>query len=144
MQYQKTGRRYPFPDQLWPNPKVQQAHLTGLQDIFSGKGTFVRADARRDGQGLPLEVEAAGVSTPATSLVAGVDVKTETWRSHAVPVVCSVTMPVICDTSSVPVEDRAELWVTASSELFVPLECTPHDRASFAACCRRASSARSP
>ena len=40
-------------------------------------------------------------------------------------------MPVICDTSSVPVEDRAELWVTASSELFVPLECTPHDRASF-------------
>jgi len=40
-------------------------------------------------------------------------------------------MPVICDTSSVPVEDRAELWVTASSELFVPLECKPHDRASF-------------
>jgi AraC-like DNA-binding protein len=40
-------------------------------------------------------------------------------------------MPVICDTSSVPVEDRAELWVTASSELFVPLECRPHDRASF-------------
>ena len=41
-------------------------------------------------------------------------------------------MPVICDTSSVPAEDRAELWVTATSELFVPLECTPHDRASFA------------
>jgi AraC-like DNA-binding protein len=40
-------------------------------------------------------------------------------------------MPVICDTSSVPVEDRAELWMTASSRLFVPLECTPHDRASF-------------
>jgi AraC-like DNA-binding protein len=40
-------------------------------------------------------------------------------------------MPVICDTSSVPVEDRAELWVSASSELFVPLECTPRDRASF-------------
>ena len=40
-------------------------------------------------------------------------------------------MPVICDTSSVPAEDRAELWVTASSELFVPLECSPHDRGSF-------------
>jgi AraC-like DNA-binding protein len=40
-------------------------------------------------------------------------------------------MPVICDTSSVRVEDRAELWMTASSELFVPLECMPHDRASF-------------
>jgi AraC-like DNA-binding protein len=40
-------------------------------------------------------------------------------------------MPVICDTSSVPVEDRAELWVTASSELFVPLECRPHDPPSF-------------
>ena len=40
-------------------------------------------------------------------------------------------MSVICDTSSVPVEDRAELWVTASSRFFVPLECRPHDRASF-------------
>ena len=36
-------------------------------------------------------------------------------------------MPVICDTSSVPVEDRAELWVAASSELVVLLECRPHD-----------------
>ncbi|MGZ8693426.1 MAG: AraC-like ligand-binding domain-containing protein [Gaiellaceae bacterium] len=40
-------------------------------------------------------------------------------------------MPVICDTSSVPAEDRAELWVAASSNLFVPLECRPHDRSSF-------------
>jgi AraC-like DNA-binding protein len=40
-------------------------------------------------------------------------------------------VPVVCDTSSVPVEDRAEFWVTASSEAFVPLECSPHDRASF-------------
>src|ERR671930_1652835 len=39
VQYQKSGRTYPFPDQLWPNPKVQQAHLTGLQDIFAGKGS---------------------------------------------------------------------------------------------------------
>lgn len=40
-------------------------------------------------------------------------------------------MTVVCDTSSVPAEDRAEFWVTASSELFVPLECTPHDPTSF-------------
>ena len=38
---------------------------------------------------------------------------------------------IICDTSSVPAEDRADLWVTAASELFVPLECRPHDPASF-------------
>jgi AraC-like DNA-binding protein len=40
-------------------------------------------------------------------------------------------MAVLCDTSTVPVGDRAELWVTTASELFVPLECTPHDRATF-------------
>jgi len=40
-------------------------------------------------------------------------------------------MGVVCDTSSVPVEDRAEFWVSATSDLFVPLECTPHDRTSF-------------
>jgi hypothetical protein len=40
-------------------------------------------------------------------------------------------MTVICDTSSVPVEDPAESWVTAGSEFLVPLECRPHDRASF-------------
>jgi raffinose/stachyose/melibiose transport system substrate-binding protein len=39
VQYQKLGRIYPFPDQLWPNAKVQNAHLTGIQDIFSGKGS---------------------------------------------------------------------------------------------------------
>jgi raffinose/stachyose/melibiose transport system substrate-binding protein len=37
--YQRNGKTYPFPDQLWPNPKVQNAHLTGLQNIFAGKGT---------------------------------------------------------------------------------------------------------
>jgi AraC-like DNA-binding protein len=40
-------------------------------------------------------------------------------------------MPVICDTSTVPVQDRAELWVTATSRFFVPLECRPRDRDSF-------------
>ncbi len=48
-------------------------------------------------------------------------------------------MPVICDTSSVPVEDRAELWVKASSELFVPLECRPYDRSSFGGLLRAGS-----
>ena len=48
MQYQRTGRTYPFPDQLWPNPKVQEAHLTGLQDIFSGKGTVAQMLAAMD------------------------------------------------------------------------------------------------
>jgi raffinose/stachyose/melibiose transport system substrate-binding protein len=37
--YQKAGKIYPFPDQLWPNAKVQAAHLTGLQNIFAGKET---------------------------------------------------------------------------------------------------------
>jgi len=40
--YQKNGKTYPFPDQLWPNPKVQNAHLTGLQNIFAGKGTVAQ------------------------------------------------------------------------------------------------------
>ena len=40
-------------------------------------------------------------------------------------------MTVVCDTSSVPVGERADLWVSASSNLFVPLECTPHDRGTF-------------
>jgi len=39
VKYQRQGKTYPFPDQLWPNPKVQQAHLTGIQDVFSGKGS---------------------------------------------------------------------------------------------------------
>jgi raffinose/stachyose/melibiose transport system substrate-binding protein len=39
---QKSGKTYPFPDQLWPNPKVQQAHLVGVQNIFAGKGTITQ------------------------------------------------------------------------------------------------------
>ncbi|MEU5879944.1 extracellular solute-binding protein [Spirillospora sp. NPDC047279] len=35
--FQKAGRTVPFMDQLWPNPKVQQAHFTGVQNMFSGK-----------------------------------------------------------------------------------------------------------
>jgi raffinose/stachyose/melibiose transport system substrate-binding protein len=33
------GRTVPFMDQLWPNPKVQQEMLSGLQEIFSGQST---------------------------------------------------------------------------------------------------------
>lgn len=37
--FQKAGRTVPFMDQMWPDPKVQQAHLSGVQDLFSGKAT---------------------------------------------------------------------------------------------------------
>ncbi|GIH02296.1 ABC transporter substrate-binding protein [Rhizocola hellebori] len=33
------GRTVPFMDQLWPNAKVQQTMLSGLQEIFSGQST---------------------------------------------------------------------------------------------------------
>jgi len=35
----KDNRTVPFMDQLWPNPKVQQTMLSGLQEVFSGKAT---------------------------------------------------------------------------------------------------------
>ena len=35
--FQKAGKTVPFMDQLWPNPKVQQAHFTGVQNMFAGK-----------------------------------------------------------------------------------------------------------
>jgi raffinose/stachyose/melibiose transport system substrate-binding protein len=34
-----TNRTVPFMDQLWPNAKVQQTMLSGLQEIFSGQST---------------------------------------------------------------------------------------------------------
>jgi raffinose/stachyose/melibiose transport system substrate-binding protein len=34
-----SGRTVPFMDQLWPNAKVQQTMLSGLQEIFSGQST---------------------------------------------------------------------------------------------------------
>ncbi|MFD7436023.1 ABC transporter substrate-binding protein [Streptomyces sp. NPDC059861] len=33
------GRTVPFMDQLWPNAKVQQTMLSGLQEIFSGQSS---------------------------------------------------------------------------------------------------------
>ncbi|MEU7871909.1 extracellular solute-binding protein [Dactylosporangium sp. NPDC049140] len=35
----KDNRTVPFMDQLWPNAKVQQTMLSGLQEIFSGQST---------------------------------------------------------------------------------------------------------
>ncbi|MCX5256985.1 extracellular solute-binding protein [Streptomyces canus] len=35
----KANRTVPFMDQLWPNAKVQQTMLSGLQEIFSGQST---------------------------------------------------------------------------------------------------------
>ncbi|MEV5829815.1 extracellular solute-binding protein [Spirillospora sp. NPDC052242] len=34
--FQKANKTVPFMDQLWPNPKVQQAHFTGVQNMFAG------------------------------------------------------------------------------------------------------------
>ena len=36
MTYLRAGKTNPFMDQLWPNPKVQAAHLKGLQGFFAG------------------------------------------------------------------------------------------------------------
>lgn len=37
--YLKEGKGTPFPDQGWPNSKVQAEHLTGVQAIFAGSAT---------------------------------------------------------------------------------------------------------
>ena len=51
-----TDRTVPFMDQLWPNAKVQQTMLSGLQEIFSGQSTpdkLLDDDGRRlQGRGL--------------------------------------------------------------------------------------------
>src|SRR3954451_9418540 len=46
--YLKAGKTVPFMDQLWPNAKVQDAHLTGLQDLFAGKSTVADVLADMD------------------------------------------------------------------------------------------------
>ena len=37
--YIHSNRTVPFMDQLWPNSKVQQTMLSGIQEIFSGQST---------------------------------------------------------------------------------------------------------
>ncbi|MFB8776981.1 ABC transporter substrate-binding protein [Streptomyces broussonetiae] len=43
-----ADRTVPFMDQLWPNPKVQQTMLSGLQEIFSGQSTPAQVLADMD------------------------------------------------------------------------------------------------
>lgn len=38
--FQDEGRTYPFMDQLWPNAKVQQTHLDGIQKVFAGTASI--------------------------------------------------------------------------------------------------------
>jgi raffinose/stachyose/melibiose transport system substrate-binding protein len=40
VEFQSAGRTVPFMDQLWPNPRVQEAHLTGVQEIFAGQSSI--------------------------------------------------------------------------------------------------------
>ena len=44
----KDNRTVPFMDQLWPNAKVQQTMLTGLQEVFSGQSTADKMLAAMD------------------------------------------------------------------------------------------------
>lgn len=43
-----AGRTVPFMDQLWPNAKVQQTMLSGLQEIFSDQSTPKKLLAEMD------------------------------------------------------------------------------------------------
>jgi raffinose/stachyose/melibiose transport system substrate-binding protein len=40
MPFIQEGRSYPFMDQLWPNPEVQQSHIAAVQELFAGDGTI--------------------------------------------------------------------------------------------------------
>jgi raffinose/stachyose/melibiose transport system substrate-binding protein len=46
--YVKDNRTVPFMDQLWPNAKVQQTMLSGLQEIFSNQSTPQKVLAAMD------------------------------------------------------------------------------------------------
>jgi raffinose/stachyose/melibiose transport system substrate-binding protein len=46
----KDNRTVPFMDQLWPNAKVQQTMLSGLQEIFSNQSTPDKLLAQMDEQ----------------------------------------------------------------------------------------------
>ena len=46
--YVKDNRTVPFMDQLWPNAKVQQTMLSGLQEIFSDQSTPAKVLASMD------------------------------------------------------------------------------------------------
>ena len=44
----RSNRTVPFMDQLWPNAKVQQTMLSGLQEIFSNQSTPAKLFAAMD------------------------------------------------------------------------------------------------
>ncbi|GAA2892904.1 extracellular solute-binding protein [Streptosporangium fragile] len=44
----KSGRSTLYPDQAWPNPKVQQEHLTSIQELFNGTIDVPTVLARMD------------------------------------------------------------------------------------------------
>jgi len=46
--YITANKTVPFMDQLWPNPKVQQTMLSGLQEIFSNQSTPDKLLAKMD------------------------------------------------------------------------------------------------
>ncbi len=46
--YQIAGKTVPFMDQLWPNPRVQQAHFAAVQNLFAGKATVPQALVKMD------------------------------------------------------------------------------------------------
>jgi raffinose/stachyose/melibiose transport system substrate-binding protein len=48
VEFQKTGRTVPFMDQFWPNPTVQNVHLAGVQDMFSGNSRPTQVLERMD------------------------------------------------------------------------------------------------
>jgi ABC-type glycerol-3-phosphate transport system substrate-binding protein len=45
---QKTNKTIAFMDQYWPNPKVQQVHFSGVQDLFAGKAKPAQVLAQMD------------------------------------------------------------------------------------------------
>jgi len=48
MQYVNDGRGALYMDNKWPNPRVQEAHFVGIQDLFSGKATIANVLGRMD------------------------------------------------------------------------------------------------
>lgn len=48
MQYVNDGRGALYMDNKWPNPRVQEAHFVGIQDLFSGKASINDVLGRMD------------------------------------------------------------------------------------------------
>lgn len=48
MDFRADGRVFPFIDQQWRSPKIQQELIAGVQEMFAGTGTPVSTAARMD------------------------------------------------------------------------------------------------